>query len=84
DAVSATTGVGAVTGNGTVSGSAITGGTISFGVFGKDSSAAVLLTYTAAQFKAVHYTGQLSSSTTIVGYMDSSGFNHVSVTYTKQ
>lgn len=84
DAFSAKTGAGAVTGNGTVSGSAITGGKISFGVFGKESSAVVRLTYTASQFRAVYFTGQLSSPTQIVGYMDSSGFNHVGVTYVKQ
>jgi len=84
DAVSEATGVGGVTGNGQVSGPAITGGTIAFGVFGKDSSAAIRLTYTASEFRAVYFTGQLSTSTQIVGYMDSSGFNHVSVTYTKQ
>lgn len=84
DAVSDKTGIGGVTGNGVVSGSAITGGSISFGVFGKDSFATVRLTYTAAQFRAVYFTGQLSTPTQIVGYVDSSGFNHVSVTYLKQ
>jgi hypothetical protein len=84
DAVSAVTGVGGVTGNGKISGPAINGGTIAFGVFGKDSSAAVRLTYTASQFRAVYFTGQLSTSTRIVGNIDSSGFNHVSVTYNKQ
>jgi alpha-tubulin suppressor-like RCC1 family protein len=81
DTVVVATGRGTVQGSGTFTGPGIVGGGGAFTVTGTDSSSRVRLAFIAPGRATAYFTGQVVADTEMIGNLDSSGFNHLALTF---
>jgi alpha-tubulin suppressor-like RCC1 family protein len=83
DTVVVATGNGIIKGSGTFTGPTISGGQSAFAVAGTDSAGVIHLALMANRWATAFFAGRLVADTQIVGALDSAGYNHLALTFSR-